>query len=117
MSIYSEAYWMYNNDGCQLGKKYETQADPTETIVELLVELKLGQQDAFTYDQHNIDPKNAMKATTFQIDLQNEWNSMQFFRKNSRIYFPDFFSHFESAPLEILSPPPDRNLSYSSIYI
>jgi len=107
MSICSEAYWFYYNDGSQLGKNDNIQADPTETIVELLVEMKFGQQDAFTYDQHSVDPKNTVKAIACQMDLENEWSSILFLGGNSKNHYADFFSPIESAPLEILSPPPD----------
>ena len=107
MSICSEAYWTYYNDGFQFGENLNTQADPTETLVELLVEMKLGQQDAFTYDHLNFDPKNTSKVIACQIDMQNEWASMLFFRRNSGIYYTGVTSHLESTPLEILSPPPD----------
>jgi len=115
MSICSEAYWFYYNDGRQVGANNFSEADPTETIVELLVEMKLGQQEAFNYDQHEIDPKNAIKAMVCQIDLENELSPMPYLRKNSRIYFPDLNPKIESAHFEIISPPPDRDLQ--TIYV
>jgi len=115
MSICSEAYWFYYNDGGQADASNVNQADPTETIVELLVEMKLGQQEAFNYDQHSIDPKNTTKAMVCQIDLANDWRSIPFLRKNSRIYFPDFIPKIESAPFEIISPPPEGD--FNSIYV
>jgi hypothetical protein len=109
MSICSDAYWFYYNDGSRFSQNDKMLVDPTESIVELLVEMKLGQQDAFTYDQHSIDPQNAVKAIACQIDLENEWSSLMMVRTYSRVYYTDFISHIEPAPLEILSPPPDSD--------
>ena len=108
MSVCSEAYWFYYNGGNPIDLNTVNQADPTETIVELLVEMKMGQQEAFTYDQHNIDPKNITKAMVCRVDLENEWATMFIARRNSKIYFTDITSNIESASLEIISPPPDK---------
>jgi len=110
MSICSEAYWYYYNEGNPISLDNTSQADPTETFVELLVEMRLGQQDAFTYDQHNIDPKNTIKSIACRVDLAHDWTAIHIFRTNSRIYFPDISAKIESAPLEIISPPPDLGL-------
>ena len=105
MSICSEAYWFYYTDN-QFSNNSDNQADPTETIVEWLVEMKLGQQDAFTYDYNNIDSKNTVKAVAFQIDLESQANSVKFIKQSCKVSFANFLSKFESATLEILSPPP-----------
>jgi len=106
MSICSEAYWFYYNQG-PVENHLGAQADPTETIVEWLVEMKFGQQDAFTYDQHNIDAKNVIKVIAFQIDLENEKISIHFIKQSSKVCYADFVSNTESNYRDIFSPPPD----------
>ena len=105
MSICSEAYWFYYN-GNQVNNHADLQADPTESVVEWLVEMKFGQQDAFTYDQHNIDAKNTNKSIACQIDLENERTSVQFIKRVCKVSYANFISKVESTFLEILSPPP-----------
>ncbi len=107
MSICSEAYWSYYN-GNTSGDISGKQADPTETIVEWLVEMKLGQQDVFTYSNNNIDSKNTVKAIAYQIDLENHITTVPLiFKQSSKIHFANYLSGEESPFLKILSPPPD----------
>ncbi|HCL83917.1 MAG TPA: hypothetical protein DIC22_08075 [Chitinophagaceae bacterium] len=109
MSICSEAYWFYYN-GNTFSDISDKQADPTETIVEWLVEMKLGQQDVFTYNNNNIDSKNTVKAIAYQIDLENHITTAPLiFKQGSKILFAKYLSGVESAFLEILSPPPDSD--------
>jgi hypothetical protein len=108
MSICSEAYWSYYN-GSLADNHLGVQADPTETIVEWLVEMKFGQLDAFTYDRHNIDAKNTIKMIAFQIDLENEKISIRFIKQGSKVCYADFISNTESNSRDIFSPPPDRD--------
>jgi hypothetical protein len=110
MSICSEAYWFYYNQG-PADSHLGIQADPTETIVEWLVEMKFGQQDVFTYDQHNIDAKNVTKVMAFQIDLENEKISIHFIKQSSKVCYADFVSNIESNSRDIFSPPPDMHHS------
>ena len=116
MSICSEAYWFYYN-GSPAENHLGVQADPTETIVEWLVEMKFGQLDAFNYDQHNIDAKNITKHIAFQIDLENEKISIRFIKQSSKICYADVVSNTESNYRDIFSPPPDRDhfLLYNTI--
>ena len=110
MSICSEAYWFYYNEG-PANSHLGVQADPTETIVEWLVEMKFGQQDAFTYDQHNIDAKNITKIIAYQIDLENEKISIHFIKQSNKVCYADYVSNVESTCLDIFSPPPDSDHS------
>ncbi len=110
MSICSDAYWFYYNEN-RASTPDGLQADPTETVVEWLVEMKFGQLDAFTYDHHNIDAKNTIKATVFPIDLENVTTSFLFFKESSKISFAYLISSIESTSLEILSPPPDQDFT------
>ena len=111
MSICSEAYWYYYN-GIPFSIHSDNQADPTETIVEWLVEMKLGQQDAFTYDNNNNDSKNTVKVVAFQIDLENQTTAIIIVKQSTKILFANFLSRVESPSIEILSPPPDRDLNW-----
>ena len=110
MSICSEAYWFYYNGGMTCGN-IDVQADPTESIVEWLVEMKFGQLDVFTYDQHNIDAKNTTKVIAYQIDLENEKISIRFIKQSSKVCYADFVSNVESNYRDIFSPPPDSDHS------
>jgi hypothetical protein len=108
MSICSEAYWFYYNENLadtHLGVK----ADPTETIVEWLVEMKYGQLDAFSYDHHNIDAKTNTKMIAFQIDLQNEKISMHFIKQSSKVCYAHIISNTETNYRDIFSPPPEQD--------
>jgi hypothetical protein len=109
MSICSEAYWSYYN-GSPAGNHLGVQADPTETIVEWLVEMKFGQLDAFNYDQHNIDAKNTTKMIAFQIDLENEKISIRFIKQGSKVCYADLISNTVSNSRAIFSPPPDGTI-------
>ena len=113
MSIYSEAYWYCYNGFTTACEQNGVQSDPTESLVEFLVELKYGQQDAFTYDQHNIDSKNTVKVIFYQIDLEHEKTSIHFLKTSSAIIYPDHTSNIVSASLKVFSPPPD-GLVYQS---
>jgi hypothetical protein len=110
MSICSEAYWFYYN-GSLANSHLGVQADPTETIVEWLVEMKFCQLDAFTYDQHNIDAKNLTKHIAFQIDLENDKFSICFIKQGSKVCYADFISDPESNARDVFSPPPDGDHS------
>jgi hypothetical protein len=107
MSIYSEAYWYCYNGFTKAYDQNGIQSDPTESLVEFLVELKYGQQEAFTYDQHNIDSKNTVKVIFYQIDLEHEKRLIQFLKISTEILYPDHTSNIVSASLQVISPPPD----------
>ncbi len=105
MSICSEAYWFYFNV-YQTSNYSDNQADPTESIVEWLVELKFGQQDVFTYNYNNIDSKNTVKAVTTLTDLENYATSILIVRQGSEVHFFPYILKVQSVPAEIGSPPP-----------
>jgi hypothetical protein len=110
MSICSEAYWYYYNDNLPASSS-DINADPTETIVEWLVEMKMGQQDAFTYDHNATDSRNTVKAIAFHIDLQNQTNDLSILKKCSPVSYPIVVASVESIDLEIFTPPPDSALT------
>ncbi|HEV3224228.1 MAG TPA: hypothetical protein VGZ90_15200 [Puia sp.] len=110
MSMWSEAYSHYYT-GEDSGNYSNKQADPTETVVEWLVEMKMGQQDAFNYN-HNIDCKNTTKAIGWQIDLENQGVPSIPHRQTSRIIFPYTSSKLQHVFAEVQSPPPDGGFCF-----
>jgi hypothetical protein len=115
MSMWSEAYSPYYS-GDDSGNYSNKQADPTETVVEWLVEMKMGQQDAFNYN-HNIDCKNTTKAIGWQIDLENHRVTGITFKQTSRIIFPYTTSILQHVYAEVQSPPPDRDFCFPTSII
>ncbi len=110
MSMCSDAYWSYFN-GDHLITSSSKLADPTETIVEWLVEMKMGQLDCFTYDRNNIDSKNTVKVSCGQIDLQNQTDEkidLSAYTAGTEIFYSYNTPKLHSKFSEILSPPPDR---------
>jgi hypothetical protein len=112
MSMWSEAYNSYYS-GDDFGNYSNKQADPTETVVELLIEMKMGQQDAFNYN-HNIDCKNTVKAIGWQIDLENHGASVTLYKKTNRIIFSFTSDILQTVFSEVHSPPPDRYFLFSA---
>ena len=114
MSMYSESYWFYFNED-QAYNGADRSVDPTETIVEWLVEMKSGQQDAFTYNQNNTDSKSLVKTLHFEANLKNLKDKYQAISENEKMVFQNFVSKLASMSLEILSPPPDFKFSPDTI--
>jgi len=111
MSICSDAYWHYFN-GDPIRSSGSNTVDPTETIVEWLVEMKMGQLDMFTYNNYNNDSKNMVKVMGWQIDLEHYTEqTLLFFPKGSHLYYPEKMSALSSHSLEIITPPPDLRLT------
>jgi hypothetical protein len=100
-SFSSDAYWHYYEQTSHAGA-----SDPTETIVEWLVELKMGQQDVFN-DTHASETKNTLKTAHWQMDLDKydppvaielSFDEHPYRQKN----YPK-----EYAFIEIVAPPPE----------
>lgn len=115
MSMWSEAYNSYYT-GDDFSISSNKQADPTETVVEWLVEMKLGQQDAFNYN-HNIDCKNTVKAIGWPIDLENDGVSVTLFKQTNPIIFPFTSDILQTVFSEVQSPPPDWDSGFSTSII
>jgi hypothetical protein len=115
MSMWSEAYNSYYT-GDDFGNCSNKLADPTETVVELLVEMKMGQQDAFNYN-HNIDCKNTSKAIGWQIDLENHGTTATMHKESSQIIFPHTSSELQFVFTEVQSPPPDCDFCFPTTII
>jgi hypothetical protein len=58
------------DNGYDYAYSYNKSYDPTETAVEWIVELKYGQQQAFSYDSHQDDGKCLIKTFHWKTDLQ-----------------------------------------------
>ncbi|PWT73801.1 MAG: hypothetical protein C5B59_12535 [Bacteroidetes bacterium] len=103
LSICSEAYW----DDYDFAYNGVNTYDPTETVVEWLVEMKFGQQNAFSYD-NGIDKKIITKSFHWQTDLQRYIVSVGANSSGNRQW--PFFANDEIqiGALDILSPPPER---------
>ena len=103
LSICSEAYWeydslIYRNTNCNY--------DPTETILEWVIEIKYGQQKIFSYD-HDLDStKSISKHFHFQTDLQRLEISGQHFPEPKRIKKESLSTCLYSTWQEIKYPPP-----------
>lgn len=67
LSICSEAYWDYDS---LIYSSTNGKYDPTETILEWVIEIKYGQQKIFSYDHDMDSTKNISKHFHFQTDLQ-----------------------------------------------
>jgi hypothetical protein len=106
MSIYTDAYWQFSN-GRSFSILNNEGADPTETILEWLVEMKMGQQDMFTYDSHNIDSKNVVKVMGWHMDQDRHLQEkLIFFPSRKSFYYPDKKTDISSTSYDILTPPP-----------
>jgi|GEM_PF-2681613 len=81
--------------------------DPTETIVEWVVEWKKGNQDAFTYTG-NINLKGLNKSFSWSIDVQHSFPPPMAQWKRSHIQPVETTSQPPSSCcIDILSPPPE----------
>ncbi|HEY8968435.1 MAG TPA: hypothetical protein VIM64_05070 [Puia sp.] len=98
LSICSEAYL-----SCSRFSRH----DPTETIVEWVVEWKKGNQDAFTYTG-NINLKGLNKSFSWSLDVQHSFPPAMTQWKISRVQPLETTSQQPSSGcIDILSPPPE----------
>jgi hypothetical protein len=101
LSLCTESYWTYYN--------YSSPStyDPTETIVEWVVEWKKGNQDAFNYT-HTINLKGLCKDFAWHVDMLH---SLSFPLPAHPPVSPAPQKRINEAPLsaciETLSPPPE----------
>jgi hypothetical protein len=103
LSICSEAYWDYDSlIYSSTNEKY----DPTETILEWVIEIKYGQQKIFSYD-HDLDStKNISKHFHFQTDLQRFEISNLYYFGTLQIKTESVSSSLYNTWQEIQYPPP-----------
>lgn len=106
LSICSESYWEYYNYA-----DHSNSYDPTETFVEWVVELKKGNQDAFSYN-NSINLKGLCKNFAWHVDLHHHFPVCALTRP--------VIGHLRISPksdmpvaacLDILSPPPESAVS------
>jgi hypothetical protein len=110
MSLYCESYWFYFNADQSL-RVMDRMVDPTETVVEWLVEMRSGQQDAFTYGQNNTDSKNLVKTFHFQSNFWGSKEKKQVITAKVKPVFHHYISALVCPCLEIITPPPDDRIS------
>jgi len=101
LSLCSESYWEYYNYSST------NSYDPTETIVEWMVEWKKGNQDAFSY-ANNISLKGLCKSFAWHVDIQHGFYPLLPVRSSVSADPGDRISPTPAAAcIEILSPPPE----------
>ena len=106
LSICGQPYWDYYD--YSVAHTY----DPTETIVEWVVEWKKGNQDAFSYTS-NINLKGLNKNFAWHVDMHHHLPSlMPALLSTLSIHAEKISPPPTSTCIEILSPPPEgRHLS------
>ena len=102
LSICSQSYWEYYN--------YSSHAntyDPTETIVEWVVEMKKGNQDIFSYN-NSLGLKGLSKNFSWHVDLYHSLPYLQPIGIDKRLTGSEaIHGQPRSMAFDILSPPPD----------
>jgi len=102
LSICSQTYWEYYN--------YSSHAntyDPTETIVEWVVEMKQGNQSAFSYT-NSLNLKGISKNFSWHIDMHHHFLLLHPVDRNDKaLRGEDLVEQPKSICLDILTPPPD----------
>jgi hypothetical protein len=102
MSVCSEAY----SDDYDYSYTYNSY-DPTETAVELIVEMKYGQQPAFTYDRHVDTGKKIARSFHWHPYLQPIFSAGADYRKTSSLTKEARSEKITSTSPEVISPPPE----------
>ena len=109
LSICSESYVDYNL-GMVFNYSTSNNYDPTETIVEWVVEWKKGNIDAFTY-KNDIGLKGISKNFAWHIDMQHGFPLPITVRESRRSIGSEIIKHPPTeAIMDILSPPPEHSL-------
>jgi hypothetical protein len=103
LSICSEAYWEYDS---LIYSSINGSYDPTETILEWVIEIKYGQQKIFSYD-HDLDStKNISKHFHFQTDLQELEISGLYFPEPKRLDIETLSTALYTSCQDVNYPPP-----------
>ena len=104
LSICSESYWEYYNYTSQ-----ENKFDPTETVLEWIVEWRKGNQDAFSY-QGGLDLKGLNKNFAWHVDPGHAFPLVKATAICAVANAPENTIDKPSpAEIDILSPPPERS--------
>ena len=102
LSICSESYWEYYNYA-----SHENSYDPTETMVEWVVEKCRGNQDAFSYN-NSINLKGLSKNFAWHVDLCHQFPiAPPAAAGHSFLHAQAIFDKPSPACIDILSPPPE----------
>ncbi len=104
LSVGSAFAW---DNGYDYAYTYNQSYDPTETAVEWIVELKCGQQPAFSYDCHQDNGKCLLKTFHWKTDLQHSLPAPAYTAVAStpRVVYQAPVPISPSA--ELVSPPPE----------
>ncbi len=88
---------------------YNKNYDPTESAVEWIVELKCGQQPAFSYNTHQDTGKSPIKSLHWKTDLQSPLSTpvLPGITRSQRSELPVL--RISSPAAETFSPPPESN--------
>jgi hypothetical protein len=105
LSVCSEAYW--DNDYYDYSYTYNKTYDPTETAVEWIIEMKYGQQPAFSYDNHTETNKNIGKAFHCQIFSGQGTRLIPGRPEIKRPVFGELTTRIPCPCSEVISPPPE----------
>ena len=101
LCLCTESYWTYYNYSS--ANTY----DPTETIVEWVVEWRKGNQDAFSYS-HTINLKGLCKNFAWHVDILHSFPLPQTGCLSSSPAPQERITRVPlAACIEILSPPPE----------
>lgn len=101
LCLCSEPYYYYYNDSPS------SSCDPTETIVEWVVEWKKGNQDAFSYT-HTINLKGLNKSFAWHVDMHHCFPvALSLPAPAPYITMRSNLFPLLPACVEILSPPPE----------
>lgn len=102
LSICTQSYWEYYNYS-----SHSNTYDPTETIVEWVVETKKGNQDIFSYTS-SLNLKGLSKNFSWHVDLHHSLPSLHPVIPGKRLPgCEEIHGKPKSIPLDILSPPPE----------
>ena len=90
---------------------YNKTYDPTETAVEWIIELKYGQQPAFSYDTHQDGTKCLFKTFHWKTDLHEPGLKPVLLplQRQRHITFSDDIPSASAS--DIPSPPPERHFA------
>lgn len=102
LSICSQSYWEYYNYS-----SHANSYDPTETIVEWVVEMKKGNQDIFSYNS-SLGLKGLSKNFSWHVDLYHFLPLLHPVAAEQHLPGHEaIHGKPRSMALDILSPPPE----------
>jgi len=104
LSVGSQTYW---DDEYDYSYSYNKTYDPTETAVEWIVEMKYGQQPAFTYDNRTDTNKSLSKTFHWKTDIQQALPETPLSEASKSKWIEIPARRIQSPFGEVLFPPPE----------